>query len=54
MMSGAIWVRRHQVNSAPPGRRARGWQAGLLIAGRQDEQEVQTARVEGVRTAPGT
>lgn len=37
----------------PAGGRAPGWQAGLVVARRQGEEAAGTARVEGVRTAPG-
>jgi hypothetical protein len=39
----------------PPGGRAPGWQAGLVVARRQEEEDAaQTARVKGLHTAPGT
>jgi hypothetical protein len=38
----------------PAGGRVPGWRAGLVVARRQAEDAAQTARDEGVHTAPGT
>jgi hypothetical protein len=37
----------------PPGGRAPGWQAGLVVAHRQGDEVAATARVEGAHTVPG-
>jgi hypothetical protein len=38
----------------PAGGRAPGWQAGLVVARRHDEQADRTAESEGAKTAPDT